>query len=193
MVEIQNTLVSLDLFSRKFCCDLAVCKGCCCIEGDAGAPVEIDEIAQMEEALDVIWDELNPNAQQVIKESGIVYPDASGELVTNLIKNRDCVFAQHTESGACYCVFDKAYRDGRISFQKPVSCHLYPVRLKLIGGMVGVNYDQWGICQCGVELGEKIGLPLYKFLKEPLIRRFGEDWWNECDLTAKELAKAGFI
>lgn len=193
MVEIQNTLVSLDLFSEKFCCNLPMCKGCCCIEGDAGAPVEMDEIAEMEEALNVIWNELNPKAQKVIKESGIVYPDASGELVTNLIDNRDCVFAQHTDNGGYYCVFDKAYREHRISFQKPISCHLYPVRLKLIGGMVGVNYDRWNICQCGIELGNKLGLPLYKFLKEPLIRRFGEEWWNECDLTAKELGKAGYL
>lgn len=193
MIEIQGILVSLDLFSEYFCCDLQTCKGCCCVEGDAGAPLDMDEIAEIEEAMEVVWDELTPEGRQVIEQQGVAYADPSGELVTSIVNNRDCVFAQHDEKGMCYCVLDKAYREGRTQFQKPISCHLYPVRLKKIGDSVGVNYDKWSICKCGITLGKSLQLPLYKFLKEPLIRRFGEDWWNECDIAAKELKKAGYI
>lgn len=194
MLEIGKTLVSLDLFSQYFCCDLNVCKGCCCVEGDAGAPVNVDEVPLLEEASEAVWDELSPEAKNVIEKQGVVYPDPSGELVTSIVDGKDCVFAQRNSDGLCYCVLDKAYREGRISFQKPISCHLYPVRLKnLSGGMVGVNYDKWNICKCAVDYGCKLSLPLYKFLKEPLIRRFGEEWWNECDIAAVELKKAGMI
>lgn len=193
MVEIQNTLVSLDLFTQQFCCDLDTCKGCCCEEGDAGAPVEVEEIAEMEEAMDKIWDELMPEAREVIGKQGVVYTDPSGELVTSLVNDRDCVFANRNADGMVYCVFDKAFREGKIKFQKPISCHLYPVRLKNIAGTIGVNYDKWEICKCAKELGCKLQLPLYKFLKEPLIRRFGQEWWDECELVAEELKKAGYI
>ena len=193
MIEIQGILVSLDLFSEFFCCDLATCKGCCCVEGDAGAPLDIDEIAEIEEAMEVVWDELTEEAKEVINNQGVAYADPSGELVTSIVNNRDCVFAQHSEDGTCYCVLDKAYREGRTSFQKPISCHLYPVRLSKVGDTIGVNYHKWSICKCGINLGQKLSLPLYQFLKEPLIRRFGEEWWNECDVAAKELKKAGYI
>lgn len=194
MLEIQNTLVSLDLFTEFFCCDLDRCRGCCCEEGDAGAPVETDEVALLEEATEKVWNELSPKAQKVINEQGVVYPDPSGELVTSIVDGRDCVYAGHDDNGMCYCILDRAYRQGRIGFQKPISCHLYPVRLKNIqGGMVGVNYDRWDICKCAVEKGCTLNLPLYKFLKEPLIRRFGEDWWKEVETAAVELRKAGYI
>lgn len=193
MLEIQDTLVSLDLFSQHFCCDLSVCKGCCCVEGDAGAPVEEEEIAEIEDAMEVVWEELTPEARNVIEQQGVVYPDPSGELVTSIVNDKDCVFANHDADGTCFCVLDRAYREGRTHFQKPISCHLYPVRIKNLSGTVGVNYDKWDICRCGVELGCKLSLPLYLFLKEPLIRCFGQAWWNECDLAYGELKKAGYL
>ncbi len=193
MIEIQGILVSLELFSKRFCCDLPTCKGCCCEEGDAGAPVETDEIAEMEAALDTVWDELTPQARRVIEKDGVVYSDPSGELVTSIVDGRDCVFANHDDKGVCYCVLDKAYREGRIRFQKPVSCHLYPVRVKTMGDTVGLNYDRWDICSCACALGDKIGMPLYEFLKDPLVRRFGMEWWQECHLVAQELKKAGYV
>lgn len=193
MLEIQDTLVSLDLFSQHFCCDLKACRGICCVEGDAGAPVETDEIAAIEEAMELVWDELTPEARQVIEAQGIVYSDPSGELVTSIVNDKDCVFANHDADGTCFCVLDRAYRAGRIKFQKPISCHLYPVRLKNIGNSVGVNYDRWDICDCGCKLGKELALPLYQFLKEPLIRRFGQAWWEECDAAYTELKRAGYI
>lgn len=194
MLEIQDTLISLDLFSQQFCCDLERCRGCCCEEGDAGAPVAIDEVAQLEDAADKLWDELTPEAQEVIVSQGVVYNDITGELVTSIVGGRDCVFATHDAEGHCLCVIDRAYRQGRVKFQKPVSCHLYPVRLKtLSNGTTALNYDRWDICQCAVEKGCQLALPLYKFLKEPLIRRFGEDWYREVETAADELKKANMI
>ena len=112
MLEIQDTLVSLDIFSQHFCCDLSVCKGCCCVEGDAGAPVEEEEIAEIEDAMEVVWEELTPEARNVIEQQGVVYPDPSGELVTSIVNAKDCVFANHDADGICYCVLDRAYREG---------------------------------------------------------------------------------
>ena len=194
MLEIQDTLISLDLFSQQFCCDLERCRGCCCEEGDAGAPVAIDEVAQLEDAADKLWDELTPEAQEVIVSQGVVYNDITGELVTSIVGGRDCVFATHDAEGHCLCVIDRAYRQGRVKFQKPISCHLYPIRLKtLSNGTTALNYDRWDICQCAVEKGCQLALPLYKFLKEPLIRRFGEDWYREVETAADELKKANMI
>ena len=192
MVEIQNTLVSLDIFQVQFCCDLEACKGACCIEGDAGAPVNLDEVAGLEEAANIVWDELSRKAQRVIKKEGVVYPDGMGELVTSIVDGRDCVFTCHHE-GCCFCAIDKAYREGRCIYNKPISCHLYPIRLKKMGDYTALNYHQWSICKPALALGKKLNLPLYKFLKEPLIRAFGQAWYDELELTATELKKQGYI
>ena len=203
MVEIQGTLVSLDIFSEQFCCDLTRCHGLCCVEGDAGAPVGMDEVAELETASEVVMDELSPKAQKVIEENGVVYPDRDGELVTSIVNNKDCVFVRYsnisTDGGrtrgprCALCAINSAYREGRLRWQKPISCALYPIRISTVGGVPALNYHRWDICRPAVELGRKLQLPLYRFLKEPLIRRFGEAWWNECDLTYRELKKAGYI
>lgn len=192
MVEIQNTLVSLDIFQVRFCCDLEACNGACCIEGDAGAPVNIEEVAGLEDAAAIVWDELSRKAQRVIKQDGVVYPDAWGELVTSIVDGKDCVFTCY-HNGCCFCAIDKAYREGRCAHNKPISCHLYPIRLKKMGDYTALNYHQWSICRPALALGKKLNLPLYKFLKEPLIRAFGQSWYEELELTAAELKKQGYI
>jgi hypothetical protein len=192
MIEILNTLVSLDLFKVFFCCDLDKCHGACCVEGDAGAPVSIEEVELLEEAYETMGDELSPQAQRQIEAEGVVYPDKDGELVTQIIEGKDCVFVKH-EGGCALCAIDAAYRCGRFHWQKPISCALYPVRLSKVGDMTAVNVHKWDICQPARELGKQIQLPLYKFLKEPLIRRFGQTWWDECDIAARELKKAGYL
>ncbi len=192
MIEILNTLVSLDLFKVFFCCDIEQCQGMCCVEGDAGAPVNMEEVGELEDALDVVWDDLSPQAQRLIDQEGVVYPDKDGELVTQIIEGKDCVFVKH--SGECaLCAIDSAYREGKLKWQKPISCALYPVRLSNIGGVTAVNVHKWSICEPARELGKKLQLPVYQFLKEPLIRRFGQAWWDECDLVAKELKKTGYL
>lgn len=192
MIEILNTLVSLDLFKEFFCCDLDKCHGLCCVEGDAGAPVTPDEVEMLEEAYEKLHEDLPLQAQQQIEKEGVVYPDKEGELVTQIINGKDCIFAKH--EGACaLCAIDSAYRNGKFHWQKPISCALYPVRLSTVGGMTAVNVHKWDVCQPARKLGAALHLPVYQFLKEPLIRRFGQAWWDECDIAARELKNAGYL
>ena len=192
MIEILNTLVSLDLFKEFFCCDLDKCHGLCCVEGDAGAPVTPDEVEMLEEAYEKLHEDLPLQAQQQIEKEGVVYPDKEGELVTQIINGKDCVFAKH--EGACaLCAIDSAYRNGKFHWQKPISCALYPVRLSTVGGITAVNVHKWDVCQPARKLGAALHLPVYQFLKEPLIRRFGQAWWDECDIAARELKNAGYL
>ena len=193
MIEILNTLVSLDLFKEFFCCDLERCHGICCVEGDAGAPVSIEEVGLLEDVLDVVWDDLKPQAQQQIEHEGVVYPDKDGELVTQIVDNKDCVFVKSSDTPCTLCAIDSAYRCGKLHWQKPISCALYPVRLSQVGGMTAVNVHRWDICQPARDLGKKLQMPVYQFLKEPLIRRFGQAWWDECEVAAHELKKAGYL
>lgn len=186
MLEIQNTLVSLDLIERFFCCDLDKCLGECCIEGDAGAPITEDERRQIEAILPEIFDELSPAAQREIRENGVAYIDQEGDLVTSIVDGRNCVFTCFEPGGMCHCAIERAYRQSRINFYKPISCHLYPVRLKEYADFTAVNLHRWKICRCAEVLGRKLGLRAYQFLKEPLIRRFGQAWYDELALTAEE-------
>ncbi len=193
MVEIQDTLVSLDMFSEMFACDYGTCKGACCVEGDAGAPVDMDEVPALEEAAEAVWDELTPEAQEVINEQGVVYIDDDGGFVTSIVNDRDCVFAVKDAEGNTLCAIDRAFREGRLEVDKPISCALYPARLSEVGGMTAVNYHRWDICRCACELGKKQGTRVYQFLKAPLVRRFGQAWWDEADVVCGELQKQGYI
>ena len=189
MLQIQNTIVSLDIIEKDFCCDLSVCKGCCCIEGDAGAPLTDEEADIILNILPLIWDDLTPQAREVIEQQGISYFDKDGERVTSIVNNKDCVFSRTDHNGMCYCVIEKAYRAGKIDFLKPISCHLYPIRVKDFGDFVGLNYHRWDICHCARMLGKKQHVRLYQFLKEPLIRRFGQEWYDELELVVEQWDK----
>ena len=193
MLQIQDVIVSFDVLTKCFSCDLSCCKGACCIEGDAGAPVTPEEIAAIENLLPTIWDDLSIEARKVINRQGVAYSDPEGELVTSIVNGKDCVFTCYGEDGCCYCAIEKAYRAGLCKFKKPVSCHLYPIREKKLGDMTGLNYDRWDVCHAAVLRGEKDGIPLYKYLKEPLIRRFGQQWYDELDFTVEELKRQGIL
>ncbi|MDL2212380.1 DUF3109 family protein [Bacteroides sp. OttesenSCG-928-E20] len=193
MVQIQDTIVSFDVFREKFICDLDACRGECCIEGDAGAPLEDNEVEELEKVLAVVWDDLSPAARDVINRKGVCYRDSDGDLVTSIVKGKDCVFTCYDERGYCYCAIEKAYRAGKVDFYKPVSCHLYPIRVATHAGFRAVNYHKWSVCHAAWELGRKQGVPVYKFLKEPLIRKFGEAWYGELENVAKELEEQGMI
>lgn len=194
MVEILDTLVSLDLFLQHFCCDLAQCRGACCVEGDNGAPVDEDEIAALEEAAEALADELTPAARRVIRRQGVVEIDpADGGFVTSCVRGRDCVFAVRDADGTTLCAIDRAHRQGRLAQEKPLSCALYPVRLSQVGGMTALNLHRWTICRPACQLGRKLQLPVWQFLKEPLIRAFGEEWWEQCRLVESELRKQGYL
>lgn len=192
MFQIGDAIVASDIIEENFLCDLSACMGECCVEGDAGAPLEEDEVKIIEDLLSEVWDDLSPAAQAVIKEHGVAYRDHDGDMVTAIVNGKDCVFTYYDEKGICKCAIEKAYREGRTNFYKPISCHLYPIRLQKYKDFTAVNYHRWSICKAAVLLGKKEGLKVYEFLKEPLIRRFGEDWYNELVLVAEEYKKAGY-
>lgn len=189
MFLIQNTLVSLDVIEKEFCCDLETCRGCCCIEGDAGAPISDEEVAEIEQIMPLLLPEMTKEARAVVEKQGVSYLDPSGERVTSIVNDKDCIFARTDHKGWCYCLIEKAYNAGKIGFKKPISCHLYPIRLTRVGNYIGVEYHRWDICHCARQLGKKKHIPLYQFLREPLVRRFGEAWYAELELTASEWKK----
>ena len=155
--------------------------------------LEREEVEKLEEVLPVIWDELSPEARAVIDKQGVVYTDSEGDLVTSIVNGKDCVFTCYDDKGYCYCAIEKAYREGRCNFYKPVSCHLYPIRVGDYGPYKAVNYHRWDVCKAAVLLGKKENVPVYKFLKEPLIRKFGEAWYAELENVAEELEKQHII
>jgi hypothetical protein len=190
VLQIKDTLVSLDLLERSFACDLSACKGICCVEGDAGAPLEASEVACLEEALPAVWNELSPSARHVISSEGVAYRDVTGELVTSIVDGKDCVFTCYDADNVCLCSLEKAFGEGRIRFRKPISCRLYPVRVKDYGAYKSVNYNRWRICRCAEALGERSGTPLYRFLGSALIDKFGREWYEELELIASEWLRA---
>lgn len=190
--EIGDVLVSSDIFTERFCCDLDACKGECCVEGDAGAPVTLSEVAAIEDSLDSVWGDLTASAQSIIDRQGVAYTDQDGDLVTSIVNGKDCVFTYH-EGGCCFCTLEKAYRNGHSTFCKPISCALYPIReFQMSNGRIGLNYHRWAVCASAVRKGIEVDLPLYRFLKAPLIRRFGEEWYEELLCVANELERQGF-
>ncbi len=193
ILQVGNVLVSPDIFTEKFCCDLDACKGQCCVEGDAGAPVTMDEIAEIENVLDNVWNEMSASAQSVVDKQGVAYTDSEGDLVTSIVQGKDCVFTCY-EKGTCLCSLERAFRQGKTKFVKPISCALYPVREKSFGNhLYGINYHRWNICKDAVKKGRELNLPLYKFLKGPLTRRFGAEWYKELLQIADQLRKDGYI
>ncbi len=187
IIQVGNVLLSLEILTERFCCDLDKCQGQCCVEGDAGAPVTLDEVAEIENALDEVWSDLSASAQTVIDKQGVAYTDSEGDLVTSIVAGKDCVFTSY-QRGICLCALEKAYRAGKTRFCKPISCALYPIREKtLSNGMVALNYNRWNVCAEAVKKGKELNIPLYQFLKQPLVRRFGEQWYEELEKTVQHL------
>lgn len=189
MIQIEDTLVSLDVIERCFICDLSHCKGACCIDGDSGAPLEESEVAELEKILPAVWDDLSPAAQEVVRRQGVAYKDIEGDTVTSIVNNKDCVFTCYDGEGICQCAIEKAFREGRVDFYKPISCHLYPVRVTNYAGFRAVNFHKWEVCRAAEILGQREKLPVYKFLKVPLIRKFGESWYQTLETCAEEWIK----
>ena len=204
IIQVGDVLLSSEILTEKFCCDLSVCKGECCVEGDAGAPVTLDEIAEIEDCLDAVWGDLSASAQSVIDKQGVAYTDQEGDLVTSIVRGKDCVFTYYGDiedwnthlpiHDCCLCALEKVYRAGKTRFCKPVSCALYPIREKRLGGgLVGLNYNRWAVCKQAIAKGQQENLSLYQFLRAPLIRRFGEAWYQELLDTVKELKAQGYL
>lgn len=229
ILDIDNILVSSDVLTEHFACDLEKCHGRCCIEGDAGAPVTIDEIEHIENNLDQVWPLLSAQAQSVIDKQGVAYTDQEGDLVTSIVGGKDCVFtcyddiklslpSENSESSGnpgisersgksgnsgtpgnsassdrivkncCLCAYEKLYRQNKIQWCKPISCALYPIRVKTLrGGITALNYHRWDVCRDAVERGKREGIKVYQFLREPLIRRFGAEWYEQLCVAADEM------
>lgn len=187
MVSIDNTLISLDVFEKKFICDLSKCKGACCVEGDSGAPLTDEEDEIIHDIFPQIKEIMKPESIERGEIEGLSFIDQEGELVTMIHENSgECIFAIQDDD-ITFCAIEKLWLEGKVPFRKPVSCHLYPIRIKEYPDFIAVNYDEWDICDAGLLKGEAAGVPLYKFLKEPLIRRFGEFWYAQLEIAAKDL------
>lgn len=203
ILQIGDILLSSDILTEQFCCDLSACKGQCCIEGDAGAPVTLEEIGEIEDSIDEAWSDLSATAQAVIDKQGVAYTDEEGDLVTSIVGGKDCVFTYYDDiedfntqkpiKGCCLCALEKAFRAGKSRFCKPISCALYPIREKRFkDGTVALNYHRWDVCKDAVKKGRELQLPVYRFLEGPLMRRFGQEWYNELCDVAKDLKEQGY-
>lgn len=176
MLIIDDILVSDDLYRVKFVCPVKKCLGACCVEGDAGAPLEEYEISRLEDYLEEVMEYMIPEGIDTVKKSGVFDYDIEGSFVTPLIRRGDCAFINFTD-GIAWCAIERAWEEGQIPFRKPISCHLYPVRLSKVGKREAVNYHRWQICNVALEKGRDEGVPLYVFLKEALIRKYGAAWY----------------
>lgn len=193
MIQIDDKIISLDLYTARFSCDLGACRGECCVEGNAGAPLDEEEIAVLEEEWDNYAPYMTPEGKQAIEEQGVAVIDKDGDLTTPLVNGAECAYTIQ-ENGVTWCAIEKAWSEGKTPFRKPISCHLYPIRLvRLSNGMTGLQYHRWDVCRAAELRGAKKGEPLYKTLKEPIIRRFGEAFYNEMETCETELLKMGEI
>ena len=179
MIELGKTILSDDIADEHFLCDLVKCKGACCVEGDLGAPLENEELPILEQILNEVRPYLTDEGRKVLDENGPYLLDEEGDYSTTTIGGRECVFAVYDERRILKCGIEQAWSDGKITFRKPISCHLYPIRAKTYDEFTAVNYDRWEICAPACIKGESVKLPLYKFLKDPLIRKFGEEWYGD--------------
>ena len=189
MIQIDDKLISEDLFSEEFVCNLAKCKGICCVEGDAGAPLDEDETRILDEIYPKIKPYLRPEGIQAIEEQGTYTLDFEGDLVTPLVNNAECAYVIFDEKGYTKCAIEKAYEDGVIDWQKPISCHLYPIRITEYSNFSAINYHEWDICSDACTLGKELGVKVYQFLKKPLIRKYGEEFYQTLSEAAEEWEK----
>lgn len=183
MIIIKKTIISDDLADSFFVCNLDKCKGACCVEGDLGAPLEKDELPILEEIYDEVAPYLMDEGKKAIEEQGKYMYDEDGDYSTPTIDGRECAYAFYDDKGFLKCGIEQAHLDGKTDFKKPISCHLYPIRISKYDQYEAINYDRWDICDPACGFGKELNVPLYKFLKEALIRKYGENWYN--NLVAK--------
>lgn len=189
MIQIGKTIVSTDLIERRFFCDLDKCKGICCVEGDSGAPLEDEETKILEEIYPIFKKYLSAKNIKAVKEQGIWLIDSDNDKVTPLVDGKECAYVYYDKDIA-KCAIERAFYEGLIKFKKPISCHLYPVRTKKFEKFEAVNYHRWEKCKPAVDTGKEKDVRAYQFLKEPLARRYGKNWYKELCLVAEEYSKA---
>ena len=187
MIEIEKTLVSEQIFERQFLCDLNACKGACCVEGDAGAPLEKSEVDYLKKNYDKIKPFLREEGRKAISKGGTSTIDREGDDVTTLVNGLECAYTVFDEKGIAKCGIEKAYEAGAVDFIKPISCHLYPIRINKVASFEALNYSKWSICDDACTLGEKMGVKVYRFLEKALVRKFGRDYFGHLEEVDKAL------
>lgn len=185
MIEINDTLISDELLETHFVCDLSICKGACCVEGDSGAPLDLDELPILEDIYDRVKPYMVAEGIAEIEKQGKFVVDSDGDFVTPLVNNRECAYVFYDERGVTKCAIEKAFEDGKVDFKKPISCHLFPVRLKKYSSFTAVNMESLQVCAGAFACGHRLKVPVYQFLKGPLTRKFGEEWFATLDAVAK--------
>ncbi|MCU0431659.1 MAG: DUF3109 family protein [Cytophagaceae bacterium] len=186
MFSIGHAVISDDVAERFFVCDLLKCKGACCVEGDLGAPLTSEELTTLEEVYDKVEPYLSERGKKEIEKQGLYITDEEGDFSTPTVDGLECAYAIYDKKGILKCGIEQAYRDGKIKWQKPISCHLYPIRITRYDNYEAVNYDRWHICNPACNHGKELGVELYKFLKEPLIRKYGHLWYLELEQQIEE-------
>ncbi len=183
MIQIDNTIVSLDLFTERFACDLQACRGICCVEGNAGAPLDSHEEALLEQEYSNYAPFMTPQGIEAVRQQGVAVLDFEGDLTTPLVNDAECAYTI-TENGVTWCAIEKAWSQGKTPFRKPISCHLYPIRLvKLSNGMTGLQYHRWDVCRCNAAQAQ----PIFRTLREPIVRRFGQAYYDALEEAETEL------
>ena len=189
MIEIDDKILSTEILTEEFCCPLDECKGECCVEGNAGAPLDIEEVDVLEEEWDNYKDYMTPEGRAVIEREGFMYVDEDGDYCTPLVNDAECAYSV-CENGLTLCAIEKAYRDGKTKFKKPISCHLYPIRVKRFSnGTYGLNLHRWDICRCAFACGKRNGVKVYEALQEPIERAFGEEFYQQLCEAARMLGE----
>ena len=181
MIEVGKTLVSDDVIDEQFVCDLAKCKGACCVEGDLGAPLLKEELPEIEKVIELVKPYLTKEAIEVLEKEGGYLLDEDGDYSTTTINGKECAFAFYDDNRILKCSIEQAHKEGKTDWKKPISCHLYPIRVAKLPEFEALNYDRWQICAPACDLGRELKVPVYKFLKDALIRKYGESWYAELE------------
>lgn len=189
MFQIGKTIVSEEILENDFVCNLNACKGACCIDGEYGAPLEDSETDKLVNLFEKVKPYLRPEGVAALEEQGAFVKGEDGEWETPLVNNSECAYVIFSKEGIAKCGLEAAYEDGATQWKKPISCHLYPIRTREYSEFTAVNYHKWEICDPACKLGEELKVPVYKFVKEALIRKFGKAWYNELEEVAEESAK----
>ncbi len=181
IIQIDDKLISADVFEKHFACDISQCAGICCVLGDSGAPLDPEEKEILQNEYKNYTSYMKAEGRKAIEEQGHAVVDLDGDLVTPLIGGKECAYSCFDDENVCYCAIERAFLEGKTTFRKPISCYIYPIRLKQLGEYIGLNYDVWSACDAARVNGKKEGVPVFKFLKAPIISRFGEDFYNKME------------
>lgn len=189
MIQVGKTLISEEILEKEFVCNLTACKGACCVEGDAGAPLTSEEVKILDQVYVEVAPFIRPEGREAIKTQGTSVVDQDGEPVTPLVKGKECAYTTFDEGGKAFCGIEQAWKEGATQFRKPISCHLYPIRVQSYPSFDAVNYHKWPICSPACSLGKELEVSVFEFTKEALRRKFGDDWISEVEEVAREWKK----